>query len=786
MAGLMSYCMLVALLMGLAAIGLERALLLRDIPRRAISAIALAASLLYPAYRIFSPSFAPMVGVHPALGIEPLSSIDTSDSATAHIAATLVEMPTQSTATAKTRWRLAWPELAYWDRPLEWLWIASSAGLIGFYGIGWLRLRRMARHWPVERIDGNCVRVAERVGPAVVGLFKPEIVFPRWLLDATPGQRTMALAHEREHVSARDPLLFQLAMALVVLEPWNLSLWWQLRRIRFAIEVDCDRRVLRGGSNAKEYGEMLLSIGQRQSGAVSGALTLTEKTSQLERRILIITGAVKRHSGAALIALTGLTVSLVVVAAALDAPKIDFASPLLHPQSIHMSPLAQRARTVSRVQFPELFERKIDGLAVVVVVFNNDGSLFSAAKKEISADALPVTLDQWAQSLPVGGEPEDFAAQEIGLDAPLGAWADGKNPFRVILVAKVLRWPIDPTRSSARVKEAALAYFPDLRQAPDHSTIVATVFMYEDGTVKRGERKVIPPGTGVSEDMYPQFSDLGVAPEEIGRRAEIWLRWHPAPNLDVSLRYAWPKRRDDRPEDPNHWWWVSGAPASPTRESVNDRALVARYFPGVLDNGVRDGNGLWVLVARDGQILSAGQSFLGRRVRFSWPLTWELQARYPGIKVRPCNAEPPLQVTGHDGRKIPLTYMCLAVDSVVTNLRNIDLSKRADVFVSGWVSDRPFGDRTQSVPFWLAGHFEERAESEAFYSVQAVATDLGQREAELKIRQHPYASSTWSDWSAPIRVAYGDESTVQVPDRDLGSVQMVLRPVRLATEAPYP
>jgi beta-lactamase regulating signal transducer with metallopeptidase domain len=781
-AALMGYCMLVALLMSLAAIAAERVLVLRDVPRRAIFGIALAASLLYPTYRIFSPSFAPTVVVRPALDVEPSPSIDSSRPATAHTVVMPAEMPMHRVAIEQSRRQFVWPDLTDWDRPLEWLWIAGSAGLLGFYAIGWFRLRRVARQWPVARIDDIDVRVAEHVGPAVVGLFKPEIVIPRWLLDITPSERAMALAHEREHVSAHDPLLFQICMLLVALAPWNFPLWWQLRRMRFAIEVDCDRRVLRAGCGTNEYGEMLLSVGQRQSGWIPGALALTEKTSQLERRIAVITGAVKRHSGAALIALMGVTVSLIVVAGSLDAPRLDFTPPLLHPQSTYMSPLAQRARVVSRAQFPQLFDQKFDGVAVVVVVFNKDGSLFSATKKEVSKDALPETLHQWARSIPAGGEPEDFAAEENALDAPLGAWADGKNPYRVILVAKVLRWSIDPTRSSARVKQAVLGFFPDLLQAPYRSTVIATVFMNEDGTVKRGERKVLPPGTGFSEDMYPQYSELGVAPEDIGRRAEIEFAWHPAEALNVSLQYAWPRRIDDTPEDPNHWWWVKGAPDPLAAETANDRAVVARYFPGVLENGVRDGNGLWVLVARDGHILSTGQWFLGRRLRTLWLLMGELQARYPGIKPGPCSGSdwPSLQVAGPGGQKIPLAYMCLSIDSPVTDLQNFDLSKRADVFVGGGIFNRPLGDKKHALPFWLTGHFQEQAESEAFYNVQAISADIGPNEVELKVRQHSYANSEWSDWSSPIRVAYGDEATVQVPDRDSGSVEVLLRPVRLA------
>jgi hypothetical protein len=34
-----------------------------------------------------------------------------------------------------------------------------------------------------------------------------------------------------------------------------------------------------------------------------------------------------------------------------------------------------------------------------------------------------------------------------------------------------------------------------------------------------------------------------------------------------------------------------------------DRAIVARYFPGVLENDVQDGMGFWVLIARNAQMM---------------------------------------------------------------------------------------------------------------------------------------------------------------------------------------
>ncbi len=56
--------------------------------------------------------------------------------------------------------------------------------------------------------------------------------------------RAIALAHEREHIMARDRLLSLFALVLLIVMPWNPALHWQVRRLRLAIEVDCDARVV--------------------------------------------------------------------------------------------------------------------------------------------------------------------------------------------------------------------------------------------------------------------------------------------------------------------------------------------------------------------------------------------------------------------------------------------------------------------------------------------------------------------------------------------------------------
>ncbi len=105
------------------------------------------------------------------------------------------------------------------------------------------------------------VLIAEDAGPALVGLLRPHIVVPRWLVTATPDEQELVIAHERSHLEAGDAQLLTIAVFLLICMPWNLPLWWQLRRLRRSIEMDCDARVLKHGHNISRYGEVLIAVG---------------------------------------------------------------------------------------------------------------------------------------------------------------------------------------------------------------------------------------------------------------------------------------------------------------------------------------------------------------------------------------------------------------------------------------------------------------------------------------------------------------------------------------------
>lgn len=114
-------------------------------------------------------------------------------------------------------------------------------------------------------VDGIPVVVTDEVGPATVGLLRSHVLVPRWVL-AMPGmQRRYVLRHEEEHRSAHDARLLFLASLFIILAPWNLALWWQLRRLRLAVEMDCDNRVVSALGDAPAYGELLFKVAQAAS-----------------------------------------------------------------------------------------------------------------------------------------------------------------------------------------------------------------------------------------------------------------------------------------------------------------------------------------------------------------------------------------------------------------------------------------------------------------------------------------------------------------------------------------
>jgi len=208
------------------------------------------------------------------------------------------------------------------DRWIVSLWTGTSAMLLVLLAVATLRLARRRVRWPSAVLCGRTIRISPDLGPAALGIVRPEIVVPMWATALDRDELELILAHEEQHVRSRDPLLLAGGAIATLLFPWNPALWWQLRQMRAAIELDCDRRVLQTGVPAVSYAELLFRIGaDRGSGRVAVA-ALAASTSLLERRL----SAMKERSLRVTIPLSllgsALAAGLLVVACQVDAPNV--------------------------------------------------------------------------------------------------------------------------------------------------------------------------------------------------------------------------------------------------------------------------------------------------------------------------------------------------------------------------------------------------------------------------------------------------------------------------------
>ena len=206
------------------------------------------------------------------------------------------------------------------DSLLTLLWRgASIAMMLGLIASG-VHLALRKRRWRLDRVAGADVLVTSDVGPAVVGLLRPRIVVPHWVTLAIPRHQAAVIAHEQSHLDAGDPRLFTLALALLVFMPWNLPLWWQLRRLRYAIEVDCDARVLKGGIDPTHYGETLISVGERQSAYIGAVAAMSESRSFLEQRLRIMLSKPVKWRRVGVATLAGISLAVTALAAQVSPP----------------------------------------------------------------------------------------------------------------------------------------------------------------------------------------------------------------------------------------------------------------------------------------------------------------------------------------------------------------------------------------------------------------------------------------------------------------------------------
>lgn len=199
----------------------------------------------------------------------------------------------------------AW--LARLDTPLTWVWSIASGLLLIQILLALRTLQGVRRRARLEQLQGEQVLIDESVGPAVLGLVRPHIVIPSWVLTIDAPLRALVLRHEREHCKAGDPALVWLSVVTTTAMPWNPALWWISRRLRIAMEIDCDARTLRDEADTSRYAKLLLFIAQ-QSPSARFVPMLSHSASQLSRRIHAMNNASTRFRTLRVLTASGIAV----------------------------------------------------------------------------------------------------------------------------------------------------------------------------------------------------------------------------------------------------------------------------------------------------------------------------------------------------------------------------------------------------------------------------------------------------------------------------------------------
>lgn len=262
------YCLLISGLLALAAFASERALGHFRKPVRWAWFAAIAGSVTVPVIAFFAPGLLPGFGVssaEPAVGLGDLA-----------VVAAAGELPAAAGGGF---------DAAAVGAALAWGWVLLVVAMIGYVGRIYGRLRSEMRTWKPGRVVGSPVMISEERGPAVVGFRRSVVVMPKWIPELEDKLLRLVFLHEREHQRAGDHRLFAAAVTALVLMPWNLFVWWQVSRLRLAIEFDCDRRVLRRGASPRDYADALITVGSRVSGSLLAAAAFAERKPAVERRL---------------------------------------------------------------------------------------------------------------------------------------------------------------------------------------------------------------------------------------------------------------------------------------------------------------------------------------------------------------------------------------------------------------------------------------------------------------------------------------------------------------------
>jgi hypothetical protein len=426
------------------------------------------------------------------------------------------------------------------------LWVVLSLALAAWFTACVLHWRRACRSWTKTTLDGIEVDLSPDTGPAVLGLLSQRIVLPAWATTMQPEHRQLLLAHETEHISARDPQRLALALAALIVMPWNIALWWCVARLRRAIELDCDARVLRRFPSAKEYGYVLLEVARRTRDSSPHAVSmvgLLRVPSELELRLRAMT---RPGSASAKTAAAGGILALVAIGAAFTAP----APPVRAGRAIaigrsaaRMISAPARARTQSDTVPRQLMDslassrRQVDSMRAMIRSLRAQTATLARVQSDLETTTAALRYAETRYSLP-DSEITEIAALQTQLRELALAQTGPEATAARLATLQHARAAISSIR--AHVNRAMKAMYPEI---VSHADSAAVIWFVADssGRVLRTMYNSGAPRPALSVDsLSARFPDVNpVAIESVthfdkvlnrGNLSVTWVQLHGDPS----------------------------------------------------------------------------------------------------------------------------------------------------------------------------------------------------------------------------------------------------------------
>jgi hypothetical protein len=591
----MLYCAAVGLLLAGGALALERALRACALPTRWAWLGALLLTLALPAAMLVLPRGAP-----------PAAPQRTA--APAGLAGERMD-PAELPLTGASRPRV---DLAALDRPLLLGWgAASGATLLALLAMAAV-LRRRRSGWRAAELAGVPVLISRDTGPAVVGLVRSRIVLPEWAAGADPERRDLLLEHESEHLRAGDPRLLAVGLAALVLAPWNPAVWWQLRRLRLAVEIDCDARVLRRRGDVRAYGSLLLEVGRRAGGSALAVAAFSEPASFLERRIRIMTQPRERSPWTRAAGFGALALALGAAACETPAPTSLAPAPVERVYSAADAPQGLRAARLSprdavARHFPEVLTDGVEPNTVLTFVVDHRGEVVSTAREK--HETLIAARSQGGPSaLPAEG------ARVRTEGARVTAQGAERSSFRMSAAPSI---DVDPDQ----IESVDVMKFPAGKMGPDAVDVLwirkrdpaappapskARVSATAAGGVAARELVVAP-----SEDRVTLRSRTPEGEQEIsGRRIVIRGERAVATSAPDTGRTRTRIELDSRTTTDEGVMVTTGVPVGAQQVPAVEQAVVMRavqrHYASSTARGQTAPEMLWFVVGADGEVVRTG------------------------------------------------------------------------------------------------------------------------------------------------------------------------------------